>query len=261
MTYVDLISRDIADMAETLRLRQEPYAFATIVRTAGTTSAKPGAKAIIDAEGAIIRGFLGGGCARGAVRRAALKALETGATCLISVTPEESLSQRGLAAGSEVDGVTYARNGCPSRGTIDIFIEPILPMPELVVVGSSPVAMALADLAPRFHWSVETAIQPRPNASRMRAIIVATQGQGDLDAMQQALASDAGYIAFVGSNKKYAALAPKLVAAGADQARVDQVSAPAGLDIGAVTPEEIALSILAELIQTRRRFDGKNSHE
>ncbi|MEM8729223.1 MAG: XdhC family protein [Pseudomonadota bacterium] len=253
MTPAEFLSDDFAEAAQDLRDRAEPFAFATIVRTAGTTAAKPGAKALIRADGTIAQGFLGGGCTRGAVKRAALAAIETGTPQLISVAPEDLLSDLGVAPGSESQGVTYARNGCPSRGTVDIFIEPCLPMPELVVLGTSPVAEALATLAPSFHWAISRDAAPDANPARLRALVVATQGQGDLDALSKALEAGAAYVAFVGSGKKFAVLADKLVQAGASDNQVAMISAPAGLDIGAVTPEEIALSILAELIQVRRR--------
>ncbi|WP_136442589.1 XdhC family protein [Pacificoceanicola onchidii] len=251
MTPAEFLSDPIAETAQDLRDRQEPFAFATIVRTNGTTAAKPGAKAIIGADGAILHGFLGGGCTRGAVRRAALAAIESGGPKLISVAPEEHLAEQGKAAGEEEAGVLYARNGCPSRGTVDIFIEPCLPMPELVVLGGSPVAEALCQLAPQFHWSVAGEISSAVPA-RLRVIVVATQGQGDMDALTAALQAGTEHVFFVGSAKKYAALSAKLVAAGQEEGRVAAVHAPAGLNIGAVTPEEIALSILASLVQIRR---------
>ena len=252
MPPAEILSTDLAEAAQELRAREEPFAFATIIRTAGTTAAKPGSKALIRADGSIERGFLGGGCTRGAVKKATLLAIQTGAPQLISVTPEENLSEMGLEPGAQADGVTYARNGCPSRGTVDIFIEPCLPMPELVVLGQSPVAEALAQLAPQFHWSVERQLPDQTIEHRLRAFVIATQGQGDLNALETALSTDANHIAFVGSSKKFAALKDKLIAKGAELARVDAVSAPAGLNIGAVTPEEIALSVMAELTQMRR---------
>ena len=255
MTFDDLLSGDISAAANELRARDEPFAFATIIRTVGTTAAKPGAKALVRADGTIEQGFLGGGCTRGAVKRAALKAFETGAPELISVAPEEELTKQGVAPGEHQSGVTYARNGCPSKGTVDIFIEPCLPMPELVVLGQSPVAQALARLAPQFHWAVTVDADGEALAAtnRQRFIVVATQGQGDMDALKQALGAQAEYVAFVGSAKKFAALSGKLLADGVSPDRLDAVSAPAGLNIGAVTPEEIALSILAELTQLRRK--------
>lgn len=253
MTFGDLLSGDINTAANELRARDEPFAFATIIRTVGTTAAKPGAKALVRADGTIEKGFLGGGCTRGAVKRAALRAFETGAPELISVAPEEELTKQGVAPGEHQSGVTYARNGCPSRGTIDIFIEPCLPMPEIVVLGASPVAEALARLAPAFHWAVSLETPGHPSGARLRAFVVATQGQGDLAALEGALGSGDDPVAFVGSAKKFASLAVKLAEAGVPKARIDAVDAPAGLDIGAVTPEEIALSILASLTDLRRR--------
>ena len=254
MTPSEILSTDLAEVAQKLREQHEPFAFATIVRTAGATAAKPGAKAILSADGTIIHGWLGGGCTRGAVKRAALDALQNGAPQLVSVAPEELLAEKGVAAGDEIDGTTFARNGCPSRGSIDIFIEPCLPMPQLVVLGASPVAQSLSNLAPQFHWTNVSSL-PTGDAlaiPRQRVIVIATQGQGDFDALKHALATPATHIAFVGSVRKFATLADKLAAAGIARTDIDRVKAPAGLDIGAVTPEEIALSILAELVRVRR---------
>ena len=249
MTPAEVISSELAEVAQDLRDRSEPFAFATIVRTVGATAGKPGAKALLSADGTILQGWLGGGCTRGAVKRAALQALSEGVPQLVSVAPEDLLAEKGVTPGDQIDGTQFARNGCPSRGTVDIFIEPCLPLPQLVVLGASPVAQALGMLAPTLHWQVETDIQA---VGPQRFIVVATQGQGDMDALKAALDTQAGYVAFVGSHRKFEALAAKLVAAGVDKTTVDRVKAPAGSDIGAVTPEEIALSILAELVAHRR---------
>ena len=253
MTPAEFLDVDLADAAQELRNRHEPFAFATIVRTAGATAAKPGAKALLGADGSILHGWLGGGCTRGAVRRAALDAIGSGTPQLISVAPEDLLDQMGVAAGDEVDGKRFARNGCPSRGTVDIFIEPCLPMPELVVLGTSPVAQALAGLAPSFHWKVTTQTSGTPTVQAQPACVIATQGQGDLDALKAVLSGDPTYVSFVGSARKFAALAEKLADAGVSSKAIAAVKAPAGLDLGAITPEEIALSILAELVRHRRR--------
>ena len=257
MTPAEFLSTDLAEVAQDFRDRAEPFAFATIVRTVGSTAAKPGAKALLGPDGTIIHGWLGGGCTRGAVKRAALQALTDGNPQLVSVTPEDLLAEKGIAAGDEVDGTKFARNGCPSRGTVDIFIEPCLPMPRLVVLGASPVAQALAELAPQFHWAVSPDSGVEPTAAK-QFIVIATQGQGDMDALKSALTSGAEHIAFVGSARKFATLAGKLADAGFDSAAIDAVKAPAGLNIGAVTPEEIALSILADLVQVRRAMVARN---
>lgn len=248
MTPAELLSDDLATAAQDLRARAEPFAFATIVRTVGATAAKPGAKALIGADGAILQGWLGGGCTRGAVKRAAVEAMASGTPQLVSVAPEDLLSERGVSAGETVDGTRFARNGCPSRGSVDIFIEPVVPMPVLAVLGGSPVAQALAAQAPGYHWTVTA--KPAPEADY---VVIATQGQGDLDALTQALQGTARHVAFVGSRAKFATLAEKLRANGLPAERIASVHAPAGLDIGAVTPEEIALSILAQLVGLRRR--------
>lgn len=254
MTPAEVQSSDLAEAAQALRAREEPFAFATIVRTAGATAAKPGAKALLSADGTILHGWLGGGCTRGAVKRAALAALQDGTPQLVSVAPEDLLAEKGVAAGDEVDGTRFARNGCPSRGTVDIFIEPCLPTPQLVVLGSSPVAEALARIGPQFHWDCVSMLPDAQmsGTNRQRVIVVATQGQGDLDALSRALQTPSQHIAFVGSGRKFAALSDKLRGAGTSASDIARIKAPAGLDIGAVTPEEIALSILAELVRVRR---------
>jgi xanthine dehydrogenase accessory factor len=235
---------------------EDVFAIATIVRTAGVTAAKPGAKALLRDDGTILDGWLGGGCVRGAIKAATLRAYETGQPQFISVTPEEELAQKGVSAGDNVDGIQFVRNGCPSKGTIDIFIEPHLPEPDLLIFGDSPVAVKLTELAGQFGWAVgagasDTPLPPR-GSGRGRYLVIATQGKGDLAALKVGLAATADYVAFVGSSKKYTALSETLVEAGVDAAQIALVRAPAGLDIGAVTPSEIALSILAELTQVKR---------
>ena len=253
MTPAEFLNKDLADAAQALRSRQEPFAFATIVRTAGSTAAKPGAKALLSADGTILHGWLGGGCTRGAVKRAAVEAFKKGAPQLVSVAPEDLLQEKGVVPGETIDGTKFVRNGCPSRGTVDIFIEPCVPMPELVILGGSPVAQALNAVAAQFHWSVSTSLTDSQAYTSKKYIVVATQGQGDLDALKSALASAPAYTAFVGSARKFAALAEKLHEDGVDPAITKAVDAPAGLDLGAVTPEEIALSILAQLVRVRRK--------
>src|SRR5210317_246963 len=110
MTPAEILSGDLAEAARALRDRDEPFAFATIVRTAGSTAAKPGAKALLSADGTIVCGWLGGGCTRGAVKRATLAALQDGTPQLVSVAPEELLAEKGVSAGDEVEGTRFARN-------------------------------------------------------------------------------------------------------------------------------------------------------
>jgi xanthine dehydrogenase accessory factor len=260
----------------TLRARGEPFALATVVRTVDATSAKPGAKAIVLADGMIADGWIGGGCARSAVAKAAAAALRTGQPQFISLRPEELLAAEGVAPGEERQGVRFARNGCPSRGSMDIFVEPVLPQPRLVVFGAGPVARELASLAGRFNLHrtlaapgltsgeadvVQDGFVLDAAAQGRRFIVVATQGKADEAGLRAALASGADYIAFVGSRRKFATLSDRLRADGIAPEALARVKAPAGLDIHAITPEEIALSILAEITLVRRdggrgRADG-----
>jgi xanthine dehydrogenase accessory factor len=262
---------EIIDWISQMKAKGEPFALATVVRTVAATAVKAGAKAVIRADGTVSEGWIGGGCARAAVLKAARDAIADGKPRLVSVQPPDILQEQGLRAGEERAGVRFAKNMCPSQGTMDVFIEPVLPRPQIVVCGSSPVAVAIADLARRTGYAV-TACAPAAEQSAfaevdrriegyalpvsedgLRFVVISTQGRGDEAALRAALASETDYIAFVGSGKKGAALKAALAADGLDPARLAAVKAPAGLDLGAITPEEIAVSILAEIIAARRR--------
>ncbi len=251
------------DMMQDLKAKGVPFAMATVVRTVDATSAKPGGKALLDRDGKILLGWVGGGCARGAVGKAAREAIQSGDPQLISLRPQELLETVGVVVGEVRDGVRYARNGCPSKGTMDVFVEPVLPLPEMVICGTGLVAMALASLARRFDFKVRVhaaeTVEADADVTRGFAfdtggfVVVATQGQGDLDALRAAVGSAGSYISFVGSRKKFGTLVGRLTAENPDLApTLSKVRAPAGLNINAITPDEIALSILAEVTQVRR---------
>lgn len=258
---------------QVLKAKGVPFAMATVVRTVDATSAKPGSKALLDQDGKILMGWVGGGCARGAVGKAACDAIQTGEPQFISLRPQELLETEGLIAGDVRDGVRFRRNGCPSKGTMDVFVEPVLPLPEMVVCGTGLVAMALADLASRFDYkvTVHAAENVETDADVTRGfdfasqdfIVVATQGQGDKNALQAAVSSDCGYVSFVGSVRKFATITAKLIEENPDlQPMLAKVCAPAGLNINAITPDEIALSILAEITQFRRaNLTDRNPHD
>jgi xanthine dehydrogenase accessory factor len=185
------------------------------------------------------------------------------------VQPPDALQDQGVAAGEERAGVRFAKNMCPSEGTMDIFVEPVLPVPQLLVCGSSPVAVAVADLGRRIGFALTVCAPAADQASfteaerridgyalpgddaAARYIVIATQGRGDEAALRAALAIEAEYVAFVGSGKKAAALKAKLAADIAPE-RLARLKAPAGLDLGAIAPDEIAISILAEIVAVRR---------
>lgn len=233
-----------------LRAEGRPYALATVVRSREATSAKPGSKAVVSAEGEILEGWIGGGCARGAIGRAARKAIERNEPVLVALRPEDRLLAEGVEPCEIRDGMIYERNGCASRGSLDIYVEPFVPSPDLVVLGDGPVAQALATLARGFDFRPGTDLPATP---RTLFVVVATQGKGDAAALERALASGARFTAFVGSPRKAAALKERLAAKGAEAEALARITAPAGLDIGAATAEEIALSILAQIVQVRRR--------
>jgi xanthine dehydrogenase accessory factor len=263
-------SSDILDIIATRKSTGEPFALATVVRTVAATAAKAGAKAVILPDGTISEGWIGGGCARAAVLKAARDALADGRSRLVSVQPPDVLDEQGLKAGDENGGVRFATNMCPSQGTMDIFVEPVLPQPQVVICGSSPVAVAVADFAKRAGFAV-TVCAPAAEQSAFgdaerriegyalpveergaRYVVVSTQGRGDEAALLAALAVDADYIAFVGSRKKAEVLKETLAKRGVTAERLARLKAPAGLDLGAITPDEIAISIVAEIVAVRR---------
>ncbi|NKN35350.1 XdhC /CoxI family-like protein [Agrobacterium sp. a22-2] len=262
---------DVMDLAARLKTAEQAFVLATVVRTVSVTAAKAGAKAVIRPDGTIAAGWIGGGCARGAVLRAANAALADGQARLVSVQPGDLLADLGVRPGDSRDGVQFARNMCPSKGSMDIFIEPVLPRPALMVFGASPVALALVSQARALGYHVTLAApaadlsEPaeadrwidgyafEKDAKPPRFIVVSTQGRGDEAALKAAVETKADYCGFVGSRRKMAALREKLTADGVDAGLLDRVKGPAGLDLGAITPDEIALSVLAEITRLRRR--------
>ena len=261
---------DILDTISTRKEAGEPFAVATVVRTVAATAAKAGAKAVILPDGTISAGWIGGGCARAAVLKAARDAIADGRARLVSVQPPDALDDQGITAGNEQGGVRFAKNLCPSQGTMDIFVEPMLPRPQVVILGASPVAVAVADFARRAGFAITVCAPAAEQAAfaevdrridgyalpvedaGARYLVVATQGRGDEAALLAALAIDTDYVAFVGSRKKAEALKTALCQQGVKPERLAKLKAPAGLDLGAITPEEIAVSIIAEIVAARR---------
>jgi xanthine dehydrogenase accessory factor len=236
---------------------ETPLALATVVQTALSTSGNAGDKALVNAEG-IVEGWIGGGCAQPAVVEAARMALKSAEPCLIRVGPK--------GEWETLDGVVDFSSGCLSGGTQVIFIEPLNKQAKLGILGDSPVALSLSELASRLDFSV-TVISPDLESSRVAEtvrmetdfvsvsgdfVVVATQGRYDRAALKAAINSNAGYIGMVASRKKIAGLKESLLKSGISASELERVHSPAGLDIGAVSPAEIALSILAELVRVRR---------
>jgi xanthine dehydrogenase accessory factor len=268
---------DILEIISARKETGEPFALATVVRTVAATAAKAGAKAVILPDGTITEGWIGGGCARAAVIKAAKDAIADGRSRLVSVQPPDALNEQGLKVGEEQGGVRFAKNMCPSQGTMDIFVEPVLPRPQVIVCGSSPVAVAVADLARRSGFAV-TACAPAAEQGAFgeierridgyalpvaeagaRYVVVSTQGRGDEAALMAALAVEADYVAFVGSRRKAEVLKATLAERGVAPERLAKLKAPAGLDLGAITPDEIAISILAEIVAKRRHKQSRGA--
>src|SRR5256885_8141684 len=188
---------EVMDLVARMRADEQTFVLATVVRTVSVTAAKAGAKAIIRPDGTIVAGWIGGGCARGAVLKAAREALADGEPRMVSVRPENLLAELGIKPGEMREGVRFASNLCPSKGTMDIFVEPVLPHPSLVILGASPVAMSLATQARQLGYHVTLAapagdLSAVPDADALidgfglgeltlakRFVVVSTQGRGD----------------------------------------------------------------------------------
>jgi len=198
---------EVMDLVAQLKAAEEAFVLATVVRTVSVTAAKAGAKAIIRPDGSIVAGWIGGGCARGAVLKAARDALADGEPRMVSVQPENLLAELGVKPGETREGVRFASNMCPSKGTMDIFVEPVLPNPSLVILGASPVALSLATQARQLGYHVTLAapaadlVSP-PLADMLidgfaladlheakRFVVVSTQGKGDEAGLRAAIAT------------------------------------------------------------------------
>jgi xanthine dehydrogenase accessory factor len=241
-----------------------PLALATVVQVVSPTSGKPGDKALVSAEG-IVEGWIGGGCAQQAVVEAARSALDCGKSSLIRIGPSGEWEPLG--------GVIDFTSDCLSGGTLMIFVEPLARQPTLGILGCSPVAHNLSYLARNMGFSVTMAspdldpgelpdtIQHGLDFSAIDGeyLVIATMGKHDRAALTAALNSDARYIAMIASRKKMAGLKTRLTRAGFESSSLDRIHAPAGIEIGAVTPAEIALSVLADIVRVRRGISGEGS--
>ncbi len=246
------MSNDLLSLAHGLSQQGEPFALATVVRCEPPTSAKPGAKALIRKDGTIV-GWIGGSCAEPVVVKEALRALHDGQPRFIAL-----VGDRGASRGREEGLLEYTMT-CHSGGTLEIYVEPVLPKPQLLLIGEGPVVETLVKLGQAVEFTVtvvpaETVVErlARVPVSSRTLVVVASHGSADQEALEQVLQSEAGYVSLVASKKRAGAVIEALRARGVPADQLSRVKAPAGLDIGAVTPEEIAVSILAEIIQISR---------
>jgi len=238
----------LLELAYTLTKAAEPFVLATVVWCERPTSAKPGARALIQADGTIT-GWIGGSCAQPVVIREAQRMLREGdGPYLLRLGTSETAVER--------DNMRAFPMSCASGGVLDIYMEPHVPLPQLALIGDSPVLSALKNLAEVVGFQVTqftSADLSRLSIDERTSIVVATHGYYDEDALEQALRSPAAYVGMVGSHRRAAACRDYLRGSGMSEQEIARLRAPVGLDIGAVTPEEIAASILAELVQARHQ--------
>ena len=231
---------ELLQLAADLSRKRQPFVLAMVVRREPYSSAQPGDMAIITADGAY-HGWLGGNCTQPTVKREARLALADGKSRFVSLSPDPKSQER--------PGVTALPMTCHSGGSVDIYLEPMLPPPQLVIFGESPCARALARLGEVMGYAVERQL---PRSGEPQFAVIATMGENDEESLAAAIAARCPYIAVVASRKRFAEMRDALLARGVSGQALDQVHSPAGLDLGARLPEEVALSILAEMVQLRR---------
>ncbi|MBX6373473.1 MAG: XdhC family protein [Acetobacteraceae bacterium] len=252
---------DLLDLMTTLRARREPYALATVVETQGSTSARPGAKALIARDGTLLTGWVGGGCAESAVRETALDCLRSGEPKVIELDLDDEVLGTGMPCG----------------GSMRVFVEPVLPRPALWILGHGRVAECLSRFGSTLGFRVVVNDTPAPDPARYPdaeeiigddydyerltpeaddAVVIATQHKGDHISAVRALRSPARYIAIIASRKRSGLVLDYLREQGFGEEEIARIRAPAGLDLGARTPEEIALSVVSEIVMLRRGGSG-----
>jgi xanthine dehydrogenase accessory factor len=238
---------DVLEEMGELTRRGQAFALATVVWRQAPSSSQPGARAIITADGEL-RGWIGGACAEPVVIREAQRVMAEGtARLLLLGTPDQF-------GGAVPDGMTVIPISCQSEGALEIYIEPVVPVPHLVVVGASPMAHTLVGLAGQLGWRtnlVSSQDFASAGADERSMIVVATQGHDDEDVLERAVGVRPAYLGLVGSRRRGATMLGYLADRGVPKDELDRVRVPAGLDLGKTTHEEIAVAILAELVQLR----------
>lgn len=238
---------DVLALASDLSSKGEPFVLATVVWRRSPSSGKEGATALVTRDGAV-HGWLGGACAEPTVVREALRALDEGSPRLLFLGPPEEL------AGHERDGVVTVPIACQSEGAMEVYVEPVLPQPQLIAIGRSPAAEALTALATGLGWRSVLIAESGPieaDVDGRSYVVVATQGHFDEDALERALRTPAAYVGLVASRARARAVLGYLRDRGLPEEALARVHAPAGLDLGHVATDEIAVAILAEIVQLR----------
>ena len=253
---------EFVDKVMALRNSTEAYATAMIVRRKTPSSGKPGDKAVITSDGKI-HGWIGGGCTRGIVLKEALLSMKDRKPRLVLITKDQ---KKNNLSNTKIYSMT-----CQSGGEVEVYIEPVMPTPQLVIFGNSHIGMALAKIAKAMDYSVDVVQNVvdknvYPTADKLHGIkdfeinenhrncytIVCTQGEGDLEALHKAISMESQYLAFVSSPIKAQAIYTDLRGMGITFDQLKKIKSPAGLNLGAKLPEEVAISILAEIIKKFR---------
>ena len=253
---------DVFEQANELRAKEQPFVLATVVAYKSPQSAKPGSKAIIQSDGTIT-GWVGGGCVQPIVLREAKKALETGQPKLLSISPDSN--------HEDWEGVEPYRMSCEGGGSLEIYLEPVLPKPDLLIVGRSPVAEIVSELGALLGFNVGLADTQaskeqfsqaqfilhdlktvRQRIKESSYVVVATMGNGDEEGLLAVVGATPKYLGLVASKKKAKALFEYAREQGATEEQLARIKCPAGLELGGNTMPEIALSVMAEITQVRR---------
>jgi len=232
---------DLLPLAASLSARGERFALVTVVRREPPSSARVGDTALVTAGGEY-HGWAGGGCTRETVVREAQRAMANGEPRLFCLSPETNPRPR--------PGIIALQMTCDSGGTVEIYVEPVLPVPRLVLFGATPMVEALARIGEAMGYRVERGAEASLKDAH---VLVGTMGDEDLEVLQKVLRAEPAYVGVIASRKRFDQVRETLIACGIPRAAVDKVSAPAGLDIGARTPEEIALSVMAQIVQEKRK--------
>lgn len=238
---------NILDQCDELRAREEPFVLATVVAYKSPQSAKLGSKAIIKADGSWV-GWVGGGCVQPIVVREARHVLQTGRPKLLTISPDDSRD--------DWKGVESFRMTCEGGGSLEIYLEPFLPKPQLLIVGASPVAETLAQLGALLDFKVVVADTDfnsiRDQINESSYVIVATMGNHDEEGLLAVIGTRPKYLGLVASRKKSEALFDYIRTTGTTDEDIAGITCPAGLEIGSETLPEIALSVAAEITRIRR---------
>jgi len=266
-----MITGPLSSRAQELTAQGAAFVTATVVRVEHPTSARPGNVALVHEDGSI-EGFVGGVCAQSSVRLYSLKAIERGEPLLLRILPDGP-GERGNAAnvdpeshpptpttGYEIahdEGSVTVQNPCLSGGAIEVFLEPFLPAPRMIVAGDTPIAAALLRLGPEVGLEAidsrgSDSGAPVPSSDDL-ALVVAAHGRDERAILRAALEAGVSYVGLVASRKRGAAVLDALRDEGVAEELLERIDTPAGLDIGARSPAEIALSILASIVEVRRR--------